>query len=382
MEIEQKNEENKKNELKEEEEEEMEEEEEEEEEMAPRFIPKSERILSLKEQEKKANNNIKKDKKDKNTQIINKTKNEEKTESKINKNDNKDKDNKKKDNNKDIKESNSKDKDDKEKDKNKDNENSKGKEEDSKAKKEKENDILTDNILSIRNSLDKIHQQNIKYLIDLEKKKNEAKKHTIVDLDEDEPENNNNNNNTTKFVKQKKLKSQQEKIYIHLPDDTDDQNDINEYNNWKERELKRIKRDIEKYESFIKEQEEIKKRRLMTETEIKEDNIRLGADSTKNRFRSKISFLQKYYHKGVFFQDEAEDDPNHVYNRDFNLPTWEDTIDKTNLPKLLAKRRGNVWRKSQSKYTHLNDADTTNFDKNFVVPENILAKIQRLSKKK
>ena len=30
--------------------------------------------------------------------------------------------------------------------------------------------------------------------------------------------------------------------------------------------------------------------------EIKEDNIRLGADSTKNRFRSKISFLQKYYH--------------------------------------------------------------------------------------
>ena len=120
----------------------------------------------------------------------------------------------------------------------------------------------------------------------------------------------------------------------------------------------------------------------MTESEIKEDNIRLGADSTKNRFRSKISFLQKYYHKGVFFQDEAEDDPNHVYNRDFNLPTWEDTIDKTNLPKLLAKRRGNVWRKSQSKYTHLNDADTTNFDKNFVVPENILAKIQRLSKKK
>ena len=168
-----------------------------------------------------------------------------------------------------------------------------------------------------------------------------------------------------------------QKIYIHLPDDTDDQNDINEYNNWKERELKRIKRDIEKYELFLKEQEEIKKRRLMTETEIKEDNIRLGADSTKNRFRSKISFLQKYYHKGVFFQDEAEDDPNHIYNRDFNLPTWEDTVDKTNLPKILAKRRGNAFKKSQSKYTHLNDADTTSFDKNFIVPENILSKIQK-----
>ena len=167
-----------------------------------------------------------------------------------------------------------------------------------------------------------------------------------------------------------------------MPDDTDDQNDINEYNNWKERELKRIKRDIEKYELYLKEQEEIKKRRLMTENEIKEDNIRLGADSTKNRFRSKISFLQKYYHKGVFFQDEAEDDPNHIYNRDFNLPTWEDTIDKSNLPKILAKRRGNAFKKSQSKYTHLNDADTTSFDKNFIVPENILAKIQKIRKKK
>jgi len=38
----------------------------------------------------------------------------------------------------------------------------------------------------------------------------------------------------------------------------------------------------------------------MTESGIKEDNIRLRADSTKNRFRSKISFFQKYYHKGGF----------------------------------------------------------------------------------
>ena len=247
-----------------------------------------------------------------------------------------------------------------------------------KQKEKEENDILKNNILSIRTRLDKIHQQNIKYLIELEKKKNSQKKQNIINLDEDGE---NPGKNKLLIGKQKKLKSQQEKIYIHLPDDTDDQNDITEYNNWKERELKRIKRDIEKYESYLKEQEEIKKRRLMSESEIKEDNIRLGADSTKNRFRSKISFLQKYYHKGVFFQDEAEDDPNHIYNRDFNLPTWEDTIDKTQLPKLLAKRRGNVWRKSQSKYTHLNDADTTSFDKNFVVPENILSKIQKISKK-
>ena len=333
---------------------EEEEEEEEEEEFIPRFIPKSERVLLNKEKENK--------------KIIQKKINNPKN-----------KIEKKEDKKEEIK------KEEENKEKQKDNKNNDLKNEEEKLKKEKEKEkeedtILKNSILTIRNRLDKIHQQNIKYLIELEKKKNAEKKQKIVGLDDDGDIN--APKNKLLIGKQKKLKSQQEKIYIHLPDDTDDQNDITEYNNWKERELKRIKRDIEKYESYLKDQEEIKKRRLMSESEIKEDNLRLGADSTKNRFRSKISFLQKYYHKGVFFQDEAEDDPNHIYNRDFNLPTWEDTIDKTNLPKLLAKRRGNVWKKSQSKYTHLNDADTTNFDKNFVVPENILAKIQRFSGKK
>ena len=337
------------------------EEEEREEEMIPRFIPKEERILNKMEQEKKLDNEKNKNEK-----------NQKKIENKTNIN------KEKADKNEIKKESKDTNKDNNEKKKEKEKKTTKNDKEDkatkNKSSKEKENDILNDNILSIRNSLDKIHQQNIKYLIELEKKKNEAKKHNIIELDEEE--------NDNKIGKPKKLKSQQEKIYIHLPDDTDDQNDINEYNNWKERELKRIKRDIEKYESYIREQEEIKKRRLMSESEIKEDNIRLGADSTKNRFRSKISFLQKYYHKGVFFQDEAEDDPNHVYNRDYNLPTWEDTVDKSNLPKILAKRRGNAFKKSQSKYTHLNDADTTSFDKNFIVPETILSKIQKFRKKK
>ena len=341
------------------EEEEDEEEEEEEEELVPRFIPKSERTLLNNEKQVKNNNenkiqkNINKPKENKNINEKKETKNE---------NIKKDEENNKKTEQENI---------DKEKDE----------EEKLKKEKEKEEDnILKNNILSIRNRLDKIHQQNIKYLIELEKKKNSEKKQNIIGLDDDDGDTKTGKNKL--IGKQKKLKSQQEKIYIHLPDDTDDQNDITEYNNWKERELKRIKRDIEKYEAYLKNQEEIKKRRLMSESEIKEDNLRLGADSTKNRFRSKISFLQKYYHKGVFFQDEAEDDPNHIYNRDFNLPTWEDTIDKSNLPKLLAKRRGNVWKKSQSKYTHLNDADTTNFDKNFIVPENILSKIQKISKKK
>ena len=87
---------------------------------------------------------------------------------------------------------------------------------------------VKNSILTIRNRLDKIHQQNIKYLIELEKKKNAEKKQKIIGLDDDGDIN--APKNKLLIGKQKKLKSQQEKIYIHLPDDTDDQNDITEYN--------------------------------------------------------------------------------------------------------------------------------------------------------
>ena len=204
-------------------------------------------------------------------------------------------------------------------------------------------------------NINEVHQQNINYLIQQENNKKESEKEVVADNADD--------------------------LNLNLPDDTDNPNDISEYTNWKLRELNRIKRDIEKYEQYRKEQDELQKRRKMTEKEIKEDNIKLGSDSTKNHFKSKINFLQKYYHKGVFFQDEAENNENHIYNRDFNLPTWEDKVDRTNLPSILAKRRGNLFKKSQSKYTHLNAEDTTNFDKNYIIPNQILSNINKYRKK-
>jgi microfibrillar-associated protein 1 len=81
--------------------------------------------------------------------------------------------------------------------------------------------------------------------------------------------------------------------------------------------------------------------------------------------------LQKYYHKGAFFQDEAYNNSEHIYNRDFNLPTWEDSIDRSNVPGIMEKRRGNLFKKGQSKYTHLTNEDTTNFDPDFRIPDNI-----------
>ncbi len=66
---------------------------------------------------------------------------------------------------------------------------------------------------------------------------------------------------------------------------------------------------------------------------------------------------------------------DHIYNRDYNLPTWEDKVDKSNLPKIMQVRRGLLFKKGRTKYTHLTNEDTTNFDPTYKVPENIASKL-------
>jgi len=61
--------------------------------------------------------------------------------------------------------------------------------------------------------------------------------------------------------------------------------------------------------------------------------------------------MQKYYHKGAFYQDS--DDP--IFKRDYNVAVGEDLFDKTLVPKILQKRRGDFGKKGGTKYTHLVD---------------------------
>jgi microfibrillar-associated protein 1 len=157
----------------------------------------------------------------------------------------------------------------------------------------------------------------------------------------------------------------------NMPDDTDEPDNVEEYENWKIRELKRIKRDEEENLKKIKEKEEIERRRNLTDDQRNEENLRLGSDDTLRPFKSKYKFMQKYYTMGVFFKDDSQGNLDHIFNRDYNLPVGEDKFDKSSLPKILQKRRGLFGKRGQTKYTHLTNEDTSCFDPDFKVPENI-----------
>lgn len=145
--------------------------------------------------------------------------------------------------------------------------------------------------------------------------------------------------------------------------DTDDEvNEAEEYEAWKVREIARIKRDREDREAMVKEKEEIEKLRNMTEEERRDwekKNPKALPPSKK-----KWKFMQKYYHKGAFFQSGADDRTGtaggeELYRRDFSAPTGEDKMDKTILPKVMQVKH--FGRSGRTKWTHLVVEDTTNW---------------------
>ncbi|KAF6019128.1 Mfap1 [Bugula neritina] len=137
---------------------------------------------------------------------------------------------------------------------------------------------------------------------------------------------------------------------------TDDENDEEEYEAWKIRELKRMKRDREEREAHEKEKLESERFRNMTEEERKQELKMNPKKITNAAAKGKYRFMQKYYHRGVFYMDEEEE----VLKRDYTAPTLEDHFDKTVIPKVMQVK--NFGRSGRTKYTHLVDQDTTSYD--------------------
>ncbi|WOL15226.1 hypothetical protein Cni_G24007 [Canna indica] len=146
-------------------------------------------------------------------------------------------------------------------------------------------------------------------------------------------------------------------------DTDDDMNEAEEYEAWKSREIARIKREREDREARLKEKEEIERVRNMTEDERREWERKnpKPLSGPKQKWR----FMQKYYHKGAFFQSGSDDwaataRTDDIYRRDFSAPTGEDRMDKSILPKVMQVKH--FGRSGRTKWTHLVNEDTTDWN--------------------
>ncbi|CAA2982531.1 microfibrillar-associated protein 1-like [Olea europaea var. sylvestris] len=158
-------------------------------------------------------------------------------------------------------------------------------------------------------------------------------------------------------------------------DTDDDVNEAEEYEAWKAREIARIKRDRDDRESMLKEKEEIERVRNMTEEERREWERKNPKPTGQSK--QKWRFMQKYYHKGAFFQTNPDDHAgtakaDNIYTRDFSDPTGEDKMDKTILPKVMQVKH--FGRSGRTKWTHLVNEDTTDWNNPWTYNDALRAK--------
>lgn len=134
-------------------------------------------------------------------------------------------------------------------------------------------------------------------------------------------------------------------------DDTDDPSHFEEeYLSWRLRELLRIKD-----ERNDREKEEIEIIRNMTEEERRKiDKEKM--DEWMSKPNSQYKFLQKYYHKGAFYQEEHKE----ILSRDYAQATGTDRSDRDVLPQILQVK--DFGKKGKGKWKHLTAEDTTAFD--------------------
>ncbi len=98
--------------------------------------------------------------------------------------------------------------------------------------------------------------------------------------------------------------------------------------------MQRLKRDSQLREVEEREKAELQRRRDMTEEERLKEDEKLGIGIFKTKEKQKWNFMQRYYHKGVFYMDESSvnKDGGDVRLREYNEPTLEDRWDKEKLP--------------------------------------------------
>ncbi|CAF9915961.1 MAG: hypothetical protein ALECFALPRED_010400 [Alectoria fallacina] len=145
---------------------------------------------------------------------------------------------------------------------------------------------------------------------------------------------------------------------VQQVDDTDDLDPETERAAWKLRELKRVKREREAIEIAEKEREEIERRRhLSKEERDAEDRDFIGKQKEEQESKGKMGFMQKYYHKGAFFQDDAKAEG--LDRRDIMGGRYQDDSNRELLPQYMQIRdMTKLGRKGRTKYKDLKSEDT------------------------
>ncbi|KAG7449464.1 uncharacterized protein BT62DRAFT_1003047 [Guyanagaster necrorhizus] len=134
-------------------------------------------------------------------------------------------------------------------------------------------------------------------------------------------------------------------------DDTDGLDPPGEFEAWRLRELGRIKKEKEEEIRREEEREEIERRRALPEAQRLKEDLEHARKLRDEKPKGQQKFLQKYWHKGAFHQDEE------ILKRHDYTEATESTVDVSSLPKVMQVK--NFGKRSRTKYTHLLDQDTT-----------------------
>lgn len=140
-------------------------------------------------------------------------------------------------------------------------------------------------------------------------------------------------------------------------DDTDGVDPAAERATWKLRELKRIKRERESLAAIEAERSEIERRREMDPSLREKEDLEFVREQRKEKMdaRGKMGFMQKFYHKGAFYQEE-----DILKKRDYATAEVEDSAkNREVLPKYMQVRGDEVGKRGRTRWTHLSAEDTS-----------------------
>lgn len=148
----------------------------------------------------------------------------------------------------------------------------------------------------------------------------------------------------------------------HQIDTDDDRDEEGEFEQWKQREMSRLHRDREERARQEEERRQAEQLRSMTEEE-RLQQLKDKPREALQKDRGKMKFLQKYYHKGAFYQEDADDKfgtvkaDKQLFRRDYTQAVQSENFDKTLLPAVMQVK--NFGRRGRTKYTHLLDQART-----------------------